>query len=162
LNKRSLFSSSVHWLVGSTQYLWLKLLSKLTNANWLLSASDWIFLLGFKLTLAICFCLFVFCLVRFFIRYFLFTFQVLSPFLVSPPKIPYPLPTPPAPQPTHSHSWSWHSLILGPFTGPGIAVSTRLSQCLANTEVDAHSHPLDRTQGPQWRSQRNNQAAEGD
>ena len=25
----------------------------------------------------------------------------------------------------------------------------RLFQCLANTEVDAHSHPLDRAQGPQ-------------
>jgi hypothetical protein len=25
----------------------------------------------------------------------------------------------------------------------------RLSQCLINTEVDAHSHPLDRAQGPQ-------------
>jgi hypothetical protein len=33
----------------------------------------------------------------------LFTFQMLSPFLVYPPKIPYPLPTSPAPQPTHSH-----------------------------------------------------------
>jgi hypothetical protein len=28
----------------------------------------------------------------------------------------------------------------------------RLCQCLANTEVDAHSHLLDRTQGAQWRS----------
>jgi hypothetical protein len=27
--------------------------------------------------------------------------------------------------------------------------SERLCQCLTNTEVDAHSHPLDRTQGPQ-------------
>ena len=45
---------------------------------------------------------------------------MLSPFLVSPLKIPYPLPPPPAPQPTHSHSWSWNSPILGPraFTGP--------------------------------------------
>ena len=45
---------------------------------------------------------------------------MLSPFLVSPPKIPYPLPPPPAPQPTHSHSWPWHSPILGhrTFTGP--------------------------------------------
>ena len=33
----------------------------------------------------------------------LFTFQTLSPFLVSPPKTPYPLPPPPAHQPTHSH-----------------------------------------------------------
>jgi hypothetical protein len=28
----------------------------------------------------------------------------------------------------------------------------RLCQCLVNTEVDAHSHLLDGTQGPQWRS----------
>jgi hypothetical protein len=28
----------------------------------------------------------------------------------------------------------------------------RLCQCLTNTKVDAHSHPLDRAQGPQWRS----------
>ena len=28
----------------------------------------------------------------------------------------------------------------------------RLCQCLANTEVDAHSQLLDGTQGPQWRS----------
>ena len=32
----------------------------------------------------------------------LFTFQVLSPFLVSPLKIPYPVPPPPVLQPTHS------------------------------------------------------------
>jgi hypothetical protein len=37
---------------------------------------------------------------------------MLSPFLVSPLKIPYPLPPPPAPQPTHSHSWPWYSPIL--------------------------------------------------
>jgi hypothetical protein len=45
------------------------------------------------------------------------TFQMLSLFLVSFPKIPYTLPTPPAPQPT----WPWHSPILGHrtfFTGP--------------------------------------------
>jgi hypothetical protein len=28
----------------------------------------------------------------------------------------------------------------------------RLCQCLANTEVDAHSHSLDGTQSTQWRS----------
>jgi hypothetical protein len=28
----------------------------------------------------------------------------------------------------------------------------RLCQCLANTEVDAHSQLLDETRGPQWRS----------
>ena len=45
---------------------------------------------------------------------------MLSPFLVSPPKIPYPIPRPPAPKPTHFHSWPWHSLILGhgTFIGP--------------------------------------------
>ena len=30
----------------------------------------------------------------------------------------------------------------------------RLCQCLSNTEVDVHSHLLDGTQGPQWRSWR--------
>ena len=45
---------------------------------------------------------------------------MLSPFLISPPKIPYPLPPPPVLQPNHSHSWSWYSPILGhrAFTGP--------------------------------------------
>jgi hypothetical protein len=45
---------------------------------------------------------------------------MLSPFLDSPQKIPYPLHPPPTPQPTHSHSWYWHSPILGhrAFTGP--------------------------------------------
>jgi hypothetical protein len=44
---------------------------------------------------------------------------MLSPFLVYPPKIPYPSPTPPS-QPTHSHSWPWHSPIVEPrtLTGP--------------------------------------------
>ena len=35
---------------------------------------------------------------------------------------------------------------------PDIAVSESLWQCLTNTEVEAHSHPLDWAQGPQWRS----------
>jgi hypothetical protein len=45
---------------------------------------------------------------------------MLSPSLVSPPKIPYPLLPSHAPQSTHSHSWPWHSPILGhrAFTGP--------------------------------------------
>ena len=45
---------------------------------------------------------------------------MLSPFLVSPPKIPYPLHPSPAPQLTHSCSWPWHSPILEhrTFTGP--------------------------------------------
>jgi hypothetical protein len=37
-----------------------------------------------------------------FLLFSLFTFQMPYPFLVSPPKFPYPLPHPPAPQPTHS------------------------------------------------------------
>jgi hypothetical protein len=44
------------WLAGSTQLFWLKLLSKLTDPNWLFLASHWIALLGLKLTPAI-FCL---------------------------------------------------------------------------------------------------------
>ena len=45
---------------------------------------------------------------------------MLSSFLVSPPKIPYPLLPPPAPQPIHSHSQSWCSPTLGhrTFTRP--------------------------------------------
>jgi hypothetical protein len=45
---------------------------------------------------------------------------MLSPFLVSPPKIPYPVPPSTAPQPTIPASWPWHSPILGlrSFTGP--------------------------------------------
>jgi hypothetical protein len=45
---------SVLWLVGSTQLFWTKLLSKLTDSNLFLLASDWIALLGLKLTLAVC------------------------------------------------------------------------------------------------------------
>jgi hypothetical protein len=39
---------------------------------------------------------------NFLLDFSLFTFQMLSPFLVSLPKIPYLLSSPPAPQPTHS------------------------------------------------------------
>ena len=48
---------------------------------------------------------------------------MLSPFLISPLKIPYPLPTPPALQLSHSHSWSWHSPTLGhrAFTEPRVS-----------------------------------------
>jgi hypothetical protein len=49
---------------------------------------------------------------------------MLSTFLVSPLKIPYPLPHLPAPQSTHSHSWPWHFPILGhrTFTGPRVSL----------------------------------------
>jgi hypothetical protein len=45
---------------------------------------------------------------------------MLSPFLISPLKIPYPLLPSSAPQPALSHSQSWPSPILGhrAFTGP--------------------------------------------
>ena len=45
---------------------------------------------------------------------------MLSPFLVSPLKIPYPLPSRPAHQPIHSLFLALHSPILGhtAFTGP--------------------------------------------
>jgi hypothetical protein len=64
-------------------------------------------------------CLFVFFIFSYYI-FSLFTWQMLSPFLVSPPKILYPITPPTALQPTHSHSWSWHSPILEhrTFTGP--------------------------------------------
>ena len=57
---------------------------------------------------------------NFYYIFSLFTFQMLSLFLVFPPKIPNPFSPPSAPQPTHSHFWSWHSPILGhrAFTGP--------------------------------------------
>jgi hypothetical protein len=50
----------------------------------------------------------------------LFTFQMLSPFLVSSLKISYLLHAHPTNQHTHSHSQSWHYPILGhrTFTGP--------------------------------------------
>jgi hypothetical protein len=43
-----------------------------------------------------------------------FTFQMLSPFLVSSLKIPYTLPLPLLPNLLTPTSWSWHFPILGP------------------------------------------------
>jgi hypothetical protein len=74
---------------------------------------------------------------------FLFTFQMLSPFLVSPMKIPYPLPTPPAPQPTDSHSQSWHSPILGhrTFTGPrtSLPIDDQLGHSLLHMQIETRA-----------------------
>ena len=58
---------------------------------------------------------------------------MLSPFLVSPPKIPYPLPCPLLPNRPTPASWPRRSPILGhrTFTGPRA------------------SPPIDRAQGPQ-------------
>ena len=70
---------------------------------------------------------------------------MLSPFLVSPPKIPYPLPLPPAPQPTQSHSWSWHSPILGHrnFTGPKTSppIDDRLGHPLLHIQLQLQVPP---------------------
>jgi hypothetical protein len=55
----------------------------------------------------------IFCVFFFYYVFSLFTFQMLSPFLVSPLKIPYTLPPHPDLQPSHSHSWTWHSLYWG-------------------------------------------------
>jgi hypothetical protein len=69
---------------------------------------------------------------------------MLSTFLVSPRKNPYPLPPPPAPQPTHSHSWSWHS-ILGhrAFTGPRASppIDDRLGHPLLHIQLEPHVPP---------------------
>jgi hypothetical protein len=59
---------------------------------------------------------------------------MVSPFLVSPQKIPYPLPPPPALQPTYSHSWSWNSPILGHRTFTGSRASPLID--------DQLGHPL--------------------
>jgi hypothetical protein len=65
---------------------------------------------------------------------------MLSPFLVSPPKIPYPLPSPPAPKPTCSHSWFWHSPILGlrDFIGPRASppIDDQLGHCLLHIQPE--------------------------
>ena len=76
----------------------------------------------------------------------LFTFQMLFPFLVSPPKIPYPLPPPHASQPTHSHSWSWYSPILGhaiferPRASPPI--DGRLGHPLLHMQIEKRQHVI--------------------
>ena len=68
-----------------------------------------------------------------------------SPFLVSPPKIPYPLPPLPAPQPTHSHSWSWHSPILEhrAFTGlrASPSINDRLGHPLLHMQLESQVPP---------------------
>ena len=50
---------------------------------------------------------------------------MLSPFLVSPPKIPYPLPLPLLDNLPTPASWPWHSPILRhiTFTGPRASLS---------------------------------------
>jgi hypothetical protein len=75
----------------------------------------------------------------------LFTFQMLFPFLVSPPKIPYPLSPPPAPQSTHHHSWSWHSPLLRHrfFTGPraSLPIDDRLGHPLLHILLEPQVPP---------------------
>jgi hypothetical protein len=74
----------------------------------------------------------------------LFTFQMLSPFLVSPPKIPYLLHLPLFP--THTlHSWSWHSPLLGhkTFTGPRASppIDDSLGHPLLNIQLEPQIPP---------------------
>ena len=59
---------------------------------------------------------------------------MLSPFLVSPPKLPYPLPLPLLINPLTNASWSWHSPTLWhqAFTRPRASPSID----------DQQSHPL--------------------
>jgi hypothetical protein len=70
---------------------------------------------------------------------------MLSPFLVSPPKISYPLPPFPAPHPTHSHSWPWHSPILGhrTFLGPRASpsIDDRLGHPLLHMQLEPQVPP---------------------
>jgi hypothetical protein len=70
---------------------------------------------------------------------------MLSPFLVSPLKIPYTLPPSPAPQPTHSHSWSWHSPILGhrTFTGPRASppIDDQIGRSLLHMQLESRVPP---------------------
>ena len=68
---------------------------------------------------------------------------MLSPFLVSPLKIPYPPPS--APQPTHSHLLSWQSPILRhrAFTGPRTSPPTdvRLGHSLLHMQLESGVPP---------------------
>jgi hypothetical protein len=67
---------------------------------------------------------------------------MLSPFLVSPLKIPYPFPSP---QSTHSHSRSWHSPILEhrTFTGPRASppIDDRLGHPLLHIQLEPQVLP---------------------
>jgi hypothetical protein len=70
---------------------------------------------------------------------------MLSPFLFSSLKIPYPLPSLPAPKPTHSPSWPWHSPILGhrTFTRPRASplIDDRLSHPLLHMQLEPWDPP---------------------
>jgi hypothetical protein len=66
---------------------------------------------------------------------------MLSPFLVSPLKVPYPLPPPPGPQSTHSHSQSWHSPILGHRTFTGPRASPPIDDRLGHPQLHIHLEP---------------------
>jgi hypothetical protein len=70
----------------------------------------------------------------------LFTFQILSPFLVSFLKTPYPLPLPLLNNLPTSASWSLHSPILGhrTFTGPraSLRIDEQLGQPLLHMQLE--------------------------
>ena len=67
---------------------------------------------------------------------------MLSPFLVSPLKIPYPLPLPLLTNPPTPASWPWHSPILGHRTFTGSRASPPID--------DRLSHPLLHMQLEPW------------
>lgn len=64
---------------------------------------------------------------------------MLIPFLVSPPKVPYPLPHPPVSQATHCHAWPWHSPIVGHRTFTGPRASPPIDDQLGNKEVTSQT-----------------------
>ena len=49
---------------------------------------------------------------------------------------------------SHQTQTLWHMPTCFLLKGPSYSTLVRLCQCLANTEVDAHSHLLNGTQGP--------------
>jgi hypothetical protein len=82
---------------------------------------------------------FFFCFVVVIIRCFLYLhFKCLSPFLVSPPKIPYPLPLTPQPTPA---SWLRHSLILGHRTSTGPRASPPIDDWLGHPQLHIQLEP---------------------
>ena len=66
---------------------------------------------------------------------------MLSTFLVSPPKIPYPFSPSPAPQIINSHSWSWHSPTLGRRNLTGPRASPPIDDWLGHPLLHIHLEP---------------------
>ena len=82
----------------------------------------------------------------FFFFYYIFssfTFQILSPFLVSPPKIPYLLPLPLLHNPLTPTSWPWHSPILEhrifPRPGASPPIDDQLGHALLHMQLETQA-----------------------